>query len=247
MDNLNIEKLLDMIAVLKKDAEFLYRYGKPANAEIFNKLSKDDQKRLACLTLIKGDKDARNVINYLMSKPSLENLLEELSAKDREEIINVTSGGETNPQSLLPLDQQRIIDVLFKARNKMGSLNVEEAYWILIPGEVDKEAVWIKAMGNQNSKENLLLSFRVIYDPTQDEKNELTTAMRNAQWILHIHNHPEMPGDTNAAASSGADRGFAKQWQSYRPELASKMMFFVISNYAVNHYSGRMDWDFNIE
>lgn len=80
------------------------------------------------------------------------------------------------------------------------------------------------------------LSFEVMYDPKKEEKYDLIIAMRRALWILHIHNHPELPDYISLCGPTAADQDFALQWKSIRPELASKMKFFVVQGDSAVEY-----------
>lgn len=244
----HIEELWDMLSHLKQEAEFLYRYGNLASCEdFFNNLSLVDKKRLIYFALTDGNKDMQNVAHYFMKKLSpapgnLEELLAQMSSEDKEEVAGFMKERLSGPKALTGIDRQRITEELQKACDQLGTLEVEEAFWVLIPNEPEKEAIWIEAIGGKDKDlSRLRFSFTVIYDPEKEERYELITSMRKACWILHLHNHPAFPGYLKPYEPSSDDKGFAAQWQMYRPELAKKMMFFVISGDRITLYGGRLD------
>lgn len=97
-DRHHIDELREMLSHLKQDAEFLYRYGNPADsANLFNSLSTNDQKRLVYLALAEGDEDMKNVARYLMQKfnveaPTMEELLRQMEPEDSTEIADSLNG-----------------------------------------------------------------------------------------------------------------------------------------------------------
>jgi hypothetical protein len=236
----HIEELRDELSILRHDAEFLHRYGSPASSVgLFNRLSQDDRKRLIYLALAEGDADVQSVAHYLMQKltpapRNKEELFAQMSSEDRTELEDEP----LKPRSLTPIDERRIIEELRKARDQIGFLEVEEAFWILIPHDLAEEAAWIEAVGGQDEiSSHFRNPFLVVYDPKKEEKYALITAIRTALWILHIHNHPELPGYISLCEPSDNDQGFALQWKAVRPELASKMKFFVVQADNVVEYS----------
>ena len=236
----HIEELSDKLSILKHDAEFLYRYDNLASSvDFFNSLSLDDRKKLIYLALTEGDKDVQNVAHYLMQKLSLvprnmEELLAQKTSEDRAELEDKS----LRPESLTASDRQRITEELRRARDQIGFLEVEEAFWILIPNDPAEKALWIEAVGGKDEiLSQFRMSFQVRYEPKKEEKYDLITAMRKALCILHIHNHPELSGYISLCEPSADDLGFALQWKDVRPELASKMKFFVVKADNVVEYS----------
>ena len=239
-DQRHIEELRDKLSILKHDAEYLYRYGSPANSiELFNKLSLDDRKILIYLALSEEDKDVQNVSHYLMQQlsPAPRNR-KELLTQMSPEIRVALEDKPSTPKSLAAIDEQRIIEELRKGCDRIGHFKIEEAFWILIPNDPAEEAVWIKAVGGKDEiLSRVRMPSQVIYYPQERRKLELITAMRGALWILHIHNHPELPGYISLCEPSDNDRSFALQWKSVRSWTEGKMKFFVVQGASVIEYS----------
>lgn len=240
----HIEELRDMLSNLKRDAEFLYRYGSPGSSVgLFQSLSLDDRKRLIYLALAEGDEDVQNVARYLMQNLSspprnLAELLAQMSPEDKAEFAEIREDKLLKTKSLTVIDRQRITEELRKVCGRIGFLKVEEAFWILIPKDPIGDAIWIEAVGGKDEVlSRIRLPFQVMYDPKKEEKYDLITAMRRALWILHIHNHPKLPGYISLCEPTADDQGFALQWKSIRPELPSKMKFFVVQGDSAVEYS----------
>jgi len=239
-----IEELRDMLSRLKHDSEFLYQYGSPGSSvDFFNSLSLDDRKRLIYLALTEGDKDVQNVAHYLMQKLSpvprnLKELFAQLTPEDKTEFEKLMEDKQLRPKLLTIIDQQKITEELQKICNQIGFLEVEEAFWILIPNDPGEETLWIEAVGGKEDGLNRVrLPSQVMYDPTKEEKHDLITAMRGALWVLHVHNHPELAGYINSCEPSRNDLIFALEWKSVRPEIKGKMKFFVVKGKSVVEYS----------
>lgn len=248
----SVKDLRDMLNRLKRESEFLYQYGDLSSFnDLFNKLSLDDQKRLIYLALTKGDKDVKNVARYLMKKlnPAPKNfkeLLTQISPEDITELESPPMEDEqlelTENEPLTTAAQQRIDEELQKACNKIGFLEVEEAYWILIPSDPAEETIWIEAVGGENKElSRVRIPTLVMYEPTKPEKHNLLIAMRRASCIIHVHNHPELPDTlyrqySKSCQPSRADRNFALQWKSDNPEIRSKMKFFVVQGKSFVEY-----------
>ena len=236
----HIEELRDALVHLKHDAQFLYQHGGLGrSAELFRQLSQEDQKRLICCALTEGDRDIENVARHLMRnlKPAPCNLKELFAQMNREDRIEIERMRAGTKQDAKP-SEDRVLELLSHACGKIGSLEVEEAYWVLIPHDPCLEADWVPAMGTKSDVSLFCkFPFQVAYDPNNQEKYELITGMRNAQWVLHIHNHPHLSGFSTSCDASLADVGFAQQWKSNRPELAGKMRFFVVDEDNAVEYS----------
>lgn len=240
----HIEELRDMLSRLKQEAAFLYRYGNLASLDdFFNNLSLDDKKRLIYLALTEGDKDIQNVANYFLKKLSpvprnLKELLAQMSSEDKGELAELMEDKLSGPKSLTAIDEQRITAELRKACDRIGFLEVEEAFWILIPKDPAKDGFWIEAVGGKDETSvRLRFPSEVMYDPEKEEKYDLLTTMRNAMWVLHVHNHPKLPGHNSLCEPSDEDLGFALEWNSVRPELAKRLKFFVIKENMAVEYS----------
>jgi len=91
MSRLPIEQLRGYLEALKRDSEYLYRYGGlSGNTDFFPKLSDQDKRRLIFLAFIEGDKDINNVAHFLMGrlKPnpgSLRGLFLQMRCRDKKE------------------------------------------------------------------------------------------------------------------------------------------------------------------
>ncbi|RMD60731.1 hypothetical protein D6833_09245, partial [Candidatus Parcubacteria bacterium] len=227
-----LEKLRDMLECLRHDAEFLYRYGDLASSlDLFRQLDADDKRRLIALALIEGDEDTQNVARYLMRElrprpANLEELKSQLSPKYRAEVE--TYGQEPQPIEMTEGDKEEILEELWEACRTMGTLDVEEAYWVLIPETVGDDIVWIEAMGGEYEfYEKFRSPFEIGYKPGEEDFYELLESMREAQWVLHIHNHP---GPPSVCLPSAQDFRTAFTWKSVRPRFACKMKFFVVQS-----------------
>lgn len=237
MENrLNTDELRDKISLFKKGAESFYRYGDPGSSKtFFNKLSKDDKIRFLYWAFTEGDKDINNVAHYFMEQlnPTLKDVSELLAImkpSDRNEIETIFSQVEKYQvdTELLEIDKEKVIDILTKACEKIGSINVEEAFWVLIPSDASKDTMWLQARGLADVviSSYIRLPDKVCYDPKKEEKYSLLRMMRESSLILHIHNHPKTPNAIYGASRN--DRSFAKHWKYIRKELTSKMHFFII-------------------
>jgi hypothetical protein len=241
-DRLSIDEIRDMAKQLKKHAEYLYRYADPGRSmDLFNKLSAKDKLRLLYWVFTQeDDRDIKAVANHLMAKfdeklSDLEELLDQLRPEDKAEIDDI--GSQLRTKKLLFLsaqDKARIGLVLSQAREKLGPLEVEEAYWVLLPSDPIEPGVWISARGRATEISSFVrLPDSVDYDPDKDELYNLYGAMRRASWVLHIHNHP----NSLTPEPSSQDRAFVRDWKTRRPELSGKLKFFVIGETEATEYT----------
>jgi len=205
-------------------------------------MSPTDQRRWLALAFVKGDRDMQNVAQRLLSRleppvAGLDELLAQLPPADRDEITSATESGVVH--SSTPEERERISLELAKAATALGKLQFEEAVWIMIPDSEETDAIWIEAVGDKRDERTsvLRLPSQVLYNPEDSHKHELLTAMRKAAWILHVHNHPVFENTIVSEGASTADRGFAMQWKSTRPEIGSKMKFFVVKEGVVTEYT----------
>ncbi len=236
-----IEELRDKLSVLKHDAEFLYRYGAlSGSVDFFGKLPPENQRVLLYLALTEGDEDVRNVAHVLMGPvlSSAEELLRQMSAYNRDQLEEARKSGQSKQGLVAKLDVERATNELRKACNRIGSLAIEEAFWILLPCDPAEKALWIEAAGATGRvPDGFRTSSYVPYEPTRDEKHRLLVSMQKAAWVLHVHNHPDMQGYVVHCAPSSSDMAFALQWKSTCIDLADKMRFFVIKGQSVCEYS----------
>lgn len=239
---LPIDELREMVKQFKKDAENLYRYNDPGrSADLFNRLSTNDKKRLLYWILTQeDDKDVQAVANYFMKKldekiNNLEQLSAQLYLQDKAEINSIGSQmWRKGPRDQSEQDKKRIDLVLSEACIELGSLEAEDAYWVLIPENPMEDAVWVSARGRQGEISSFVIwPDMVDYYPDKNELYKLYSAMRSASWVLHIHNHP----NSLIPIASSQDRAFAKAWKTRRPELTGKMKFFVVNEDAAVEYT----------
>lgn len=237
--NRNTEELRDILVSLKHDAEYLYQYGDLSySKDVFNGLSVNDQRRLIYLALSEGDKEMQNVAQELMQRfwersLSPTELLATMSPEDKAEFMKESYITESSEETIA----QRIDTELHKTCERIGHSEVEEAFWILIPNDPAVEAVWVEAVGTEGKVSSFVrFHNQVIYNPDREEKYELMSLMRKARYILHVHNHPETPGYITYCKPSDNDQSFALYWKSVRPELASKMKFFIVKGHNFVEY-----------
>lgn len=235
-DKCHVEELYDLVVSLGQAADSLYQYGDSNNCRtLLDSLSKTDQNRFITLTMCLGDKRVHDVINNIYGGvKDIEVLLSQLEPQDRDEIEEISLQFKNRFSSIDLFNE--IQQELQKAIQMLEGLTVEEAFWVLLHSGQLKAADWIEAIGKEDDpKSQIRLPGMVIYDPQKEEKFNLITAMRKAQGILHIHNHPES-SNTRFGASSN-DRGFAHHWKSYRPELSHKMKFFIVQRGQIIEYT----------
>lgn len=212
------------------------------------KLNSEDKRRLIYLAFVLGDRDTKNVAEYLMQKldptPSdVEELLTQLSPRDRAEIERLrTDSGQVHVSGedrMRRTENDRITAQLRKAIDEIGSLDVEQAYWVLLPKDLRKAAMWIEAIrvGDDEVLSQYRFHSEAIYVPDREERYSLLNSMRGASSILHVHNHPKLPGYSGFCHPSDEDRAFAAYWKTIRPELAGKMKFFVVQESSAVEYS----------
>jgi hypothetical protein len=243
-NRLNTDELRDKIYLFKNGVESLYRYGDPGNSKIFfNTLSNDDQKRLLYWALIESDEDIKIIAKYFMQQlnpaPKDEKeLLAQMKPSDRGEIEAILSQFDKYQvdTELLEVSKKKIDEILAEACGKIGFVDIEEAFWVLIPSDLSQKATWLRAKGiaGNNISSYIGLPNCVYYEPEKREQYKLLSMMRESLLILHIHNHPTTP-DTIYGASTN-DRNFAKHWKYLRKELITKMYFFIIQQKTAFEY-----------
>jgi hypothetical protein len=243
----HVEALREMLAELEYDAQFLYQYGELSGSlDLFARLSFEDQRRLIALAFREGNCDAQNVARVLMGKlvprpGNFEQMIGQLSPEDQREVEAFGQNEAGARVEMTQSDARFIVEELKEACNTFGLIEVEEAYWVLIPAAAGEEIVWIEAMGGEDELFTRIRSAHEIgYQPSTEELHQLITEMRKAKWILHLHNHPGMTG---VCLPSEQDFRFAYSWKSLRAELACKMKFFIIQSEMAVEYdseSGRL-------
>ena len=242
-NRISTDELRDKICYLKNGAESLYRYGDPGSSKtLFSSLSNNDQKRFLYWALIESDTDIKNIAKYFMQQlnpapKDVKELLAQMNPNDRDEIETISSQ-INNCQAdteLIEADKQKIMEILSEACNKIGSLENEEAFWVLVPSDPSKSTVWLLARGiSGHISSYIAWSDHVCYDPEKEEQYELLSKMRESSFVLHIHNHPSTPNIVYGASPS--DHSFAQHWKSLRKELTAKMKFFIIQQNTAFEY-----------
>jgi len=229
---LPLYELRDVIDVLKKSADFHYRYGEPGKYVLdrFNSLCKSDQRRLLYWVLTGDDKDAKAVANCLMKnlKPAVydtKELLTQMISNDRIEIEKLRFVKSKPTIELSDVDRQRIKNSLFKACRTITDSR-EDGFWVFIP---------------ENPKEEPVQEpWNLHYSPSPQEMNKLYSNIFNSSWALHIHGCNVFSSSINDCKASTNYLEFAKHWTSVFPELSFKIKFFVInSGVAVEYTNNR--------
>jgi len=237
--NCHLEELRDLLEGFEQEAQFLYQYGSLSGPmETLSRLSYDDQRRLIALALIEGNTDIKNVACHLMGKLipapiNLEQLKSQMSPEYQEEVDLYGKCISISSAIMSHNDKLAIIAELQEACNTLGLIEVEEAYWVFIPVSDEDDIIWSEAMGGENDFfNNFRSTLEIGYSPSISDLHELISDIRNAKWVLHIHNHP------GVSSCIPSDRDFctALSWKSVRPELAHKMKFFVVqANIAIEY------------
>jgi hypothetical protein len=240
---LSTDELRDKVCHFKKGAESLYRYDDPGSSRtLFNSLSNNDKKRILYWALIEGDTDIKNIAKYFMQQLNpapndIKELLEQMDPNDRDEIEKIFSQVNNSQvdTELSEDNRKKIMEILSEACNKIGSLEIEEAFWVLIPYESSKSIIWLQARGiSGHISSYIAWSDHVCYEPEKEEQYQLLNKMRESSFVLHIHNHPSTPNMIYGASPS--DRSFVKYWKHLRKELAAKMKFFIIQENTAFEY-----------
>lgn len=236
----NIEELYDIINCLEREASSLYQYGESMYAnELYNSLSQSDQRRLIALSLSIGSRAICDVINKLYPKSQdVKEILFRMDLQDKTEIEEIITQFKNRCSNEIKYCiKEKINQELQKAFEIMNTLPIEEAFWIFIYEDLVKDSVWIEAASNMGEAYLSRVRFHamVIYDPKKNDKYNLVSAIRKADYVIHIHNHPKLPNSVFGASSN--DIGFAGYWKSYRPELGYKMKFYIIQDDKIFAYA----------
>lgn len=237
----HIEELRDALHILGNDAASLYQYGGVGESlRFFKELSDWDKRRLIAVALFSGDRGAASVGRYLLglldsAHGSEQSLLSQLSEADKSEAKLVFEVGEQEP---IGGSLATFVNLQLEAAvERMKSLKLESACWLLIQRTSGFDSVWVDAC-RQSSRGSaaagLKLATEFVYEPDSSERAKLFGMMRKSVWIFHLHNHPN-----NTSTPSEADRRFVLYWKAQRPELACKMKFFIVSGgHAVEYMKG---------
>lgn len=238
-DHRHIETLRDYLALLESDAPNLYQYRSlGASLNVFNDLSATDQRRLIALALHTGDQHAQNVARHLTQKlkPSTSKTdaaCDHSSDEDRKEIQLYCEQGRAsfvNPTMFAAADAE-----IRRATEEMSDLRLETAVWIFIPNRMEHPIHRLSATGGRRSRLSAFKAVsQLLYEPDEDETASLFEQMRGSSFTLHLHNHPE-----GVLQPSAADFAFASYWKSRRPELATRMRFYIVARAAAVEYDGK--------
>lgn len=237
----SLEELHGMLQILEQDAAHLRRWNHlDAAQKLFDTLGLDDRQRLVALALSVGSEDVQCVACYLMTRldpepGSLQELLRQMSEDEVREIqAAVALSAMEKPKGYLTsADYARVLEEICYAVEELSPKELEEAYWVLIGEDINEDADWIAAMGGNDDTSALIgSSMSVSLHLAPAELRELLADMRQARWILHIHNHPNpslLGFDAYAEYyESEADLDFARHWKARQPDVGQRMMFFVI-------------------
>ena len=144
--------------------------------------------------------------------------------------------------------KQEITRILYEACKKLGFLNNEEAFWVLIPYDPSKSNIWLQARGKiGHISAQITWPDHVCYEPELEEQYKLLNMMRESLFVIHIHNHPTVPNLLYGASPN--DRSFAKYWKNLRKELFFKMKFFIVQQDSAFEYQedgDKIQWLGNI-
>ena len=184
MDNRpSTDELRDKIHLFKKGSESLFRYGDPGNSKtLLNNLSNDDQKRLLYWALIEGDNDIKTVAKYFMQQlnpapKDAKELLGQMKPSDIDEIEKISSqlGKSQLNNEISEVAKQKIVEILTESCERIGSIENEDAFWVLIPPDVSEKSVWLHARGiaDVNISSYIGWSGSVCYDPEKEEQYKL--------------------------------------------------------------------------
>lgn len=127
-------------------------------------------------------------------------------------------------------DDLQVWEQIALASEKIGFSSVEHAFWILIYLD-GSEAKWISAAGQQYGlSSSIRVPGAVYYDPSDQDVAELRAAMRDCDWVIHVHNHPlePYPGIYGSSTPSREDIRFATHWKHRLPEVTDRLRFFIV-------------------
>jgi len=236
-----IEYLLDNLSILKDDAPALDQCVELSpSVDFFDGLAPERQPLFVYLALTRGDDDVKRVANRLRGPlpNNSQELLALISPTERAELEDFLRREKVTLRLPTEADAERITRELREASSRIGYLKVEEAFWALVPSNIEENTRWIEAAGGNDSiLSRLRLQSQVIYEPTADDRYNLMAAMRKALIIIHVHNHPELPGYITYCKPSPEDLVFATYWKSLDPDLEGRMKFFVVKGKCVVEYS----------
>ena len=229
----HIEDLYDLASTLGPKIDSIYRYGDSKFIKDFLfGFSKHDQYRIIVLARCLGGPQVQDVLRIVF--PDIQDnqvLLNLIGSEDRFDIEEILKEF-TNRKPALTAIPCSFEAELSKSVKMLSNLTVEEAYWVFM--YEDEPSEWLPAFGKEGQ---IIVRFpdSVKYEPSAQQRLDLLTAMRRAVYILHFHNHPELP---NALLGpSKADFGFAQHWKAYRPEMSNKMFFYIVEAGKTLRYS----------
>lgn len=237
---ISIEQLRSVLKKLKSEAEYLYRYGDITFDKQFLNMPSADQLMLLYIAITEGDRDAKTVAHELKNRANIIfSDIEELRSRlHKEDLKKLNDSQQKNPKNyekeLSKEATERIRAELSKACQKIGCLDIEDAYWVLIPEIYGREALWIEASGNYKGDVKFLFSDHVYYNLEGEELYWLIERMKESLYVLHLHNHPT----GNKISPSTEDRSFSEHWKDKDPLFKAGMMkFFIIQENVALEYT----------
>ena len=193
-ERLGIDHLKVLAKRLKTEAEYLYRYGDITFDKQFLKMHPADRLILLYIALSEGDRDIKAVADklrlYVNVKFSDIEELQSLISDDDLKRLSVTRNQGEDKIKPDTNDTERIMKELRKACKVMGYLEVEDAYWVIISPDCEKEATWVEASAYHKGNMKLLFSDHVYFNIDEAEQYRLIERMKEGAYILHLHNHP---------------------------------------------------------
>jgi hypothetical protein len=237
-----LEHIRSMLPILKSEAAYLYRYGSFSSFDLkFKNMTSITQARLLYIAYTEGDSDVVFAANRLrniakVSFRSTDDLLVNFSS---EEIVKLPVENEINnvidKHVLTPEEEERIRLELKKACSLMGNLLVENAYWVILFPVAEANSLWIPAAEGYRAGSKTIHFDDHVYNKMGDvEKYNLIDKMKNAAFILHLHNHPTI----SSVLPSKADRDFSAYWKGIDPLFQTGIMrFFIIQENVAIEYA----------
>lgn len=244
-----IEELRDELARLRSDVASLHRYGSAAGSLAFlDKLTDCDKRILLYVAVTEGDADVVAVAEYLMKSrfadvQSFDELIQDLPS----DILKVLSPkraprvrSAASMRAGAKLVPELAREALARACEQMGALDFEDAYWIVLRSRGTDQTQWIQAIDMGDSAiSDVRFSSQTVFDPDYHELHELLAEMREADLVLHVHNHPGLHDDEERCRASQQDLEFAAFWVERARDVGATLKFFVIADHCAIEYTAR--------
>lgn len=231
-----LEKSRKILVQFKQDAQSLFRYGSPGESKkLFDSIPSDDQKRLLYMAFIEGDSDIRGVAEYFTkiyysNVRDLSQFSKYLRPEDKKNIIK----NLPIDSKMKEYDQQRITKILSDIYPHICLQDENFSFWILIPKNINRKVIIVgDTLLNETQNVSFDTTFSEDYIFQIDTNLLLEKEMAKCAWILHIHNHI---GDPNYIQAGYDDIGYVNSWKFDYPNIANKMLFFLIEKNIVIEY-----------